>query len=69
MTGSTVMPISPISMSVSDEWLSEPDLCKRLNYSKSTITRMRKRGMPCVGTARLRRYHLPTVLRWLAEHA
>ncbi len=52
-----------------DEWLSEPELRRRLNYSKSTITRMRKRGLPCVGTDRLRRYHLPSVLKWLAEHA
>ena len=52
-----------------DEWLSEPELRKRLHYSKSTIARFRKRGMPCVGTDRLRRYHLPSVLKWLAEHA
>jgi predicted DNA-binding transcriptional regulator AlpA len=52
-----------------DIWLSEPELRQRLQYSRSTITRLRKRGMPCVGRDRLRRYHLPTVLQWLSEHA
>jgi hypothetical protein len=52
-----------------DEWLDEPTLRRRLRYSRSTIIRLRRRGMPCVGSDRLRRYHWPTVLRWLAEHA
>ncbi len=61
--------VTPISIPASDEWLSEPELCKRLNYSKSTIRRFRKDGMPSIGTFRLRRYHWPTVLKWLQEHA
>jgi hypothetical protein len=52
-----------------DMWLSEPELRCCLNYSSSTIRRLRKRGLPCVGSDRLRRYHLGTVLQWLAEHA
>jgi hypothetical protein len=52
-----------------DEWLNEPELRQRLNYSKSTISRLRKRGLPCIGTDRLRRYHWATVLQWLSEHA
>jgi hypothetical protein len=52
-----------------DEWLSERELCQRLHYSKSTITRLRKRGLPCIGTDRLRRYHWPTVIKWLSERA
>jgi len=54
---------------LADEWLSEPELRKRLHYSKSTITRFRKRGMPCIGSDRRRRYHWPSVLAWLAQHA
>jgi len=52
-----------------DVWVTEPELRRRLGYSPSTIRRLRKRGMPCVGRDRLRRYHWPTVLQWLAEHA
>ena len=52
-----------------DEWLSEPELRQRLHYSKSTITRFRKRGMPYVGTGRLRRYPWAEVRSWLSEHA
>ena len=50
-----------------DEWLTEPELRQRLHYSKSTIVRLRKRGLPCIGSERLRRYHWPTVLKWLSE--
>jgi phage terminase Nu1 subunit (DNA packaging protein) len=52
-----------------DRWLSEPELRAYLSYSASTIQRLRKRGLPCVGSDRLRRYHLATVMKWLAEHA
>jgi len=50
-------------------WLSGPDLCRRLSISRSTLSRLRERGLPHVGHDRLRRYHLPTVLQWLSEHA
>jgi hypothetical protein len=50
-----------------DEWLSEPELRERLHYSKSTVTRLRKRGLPSIGTDRLRRYHWPSVIEWLSE--
>jgi len=52
-----------------DAWVSEPRLREFLQMSSSTIRRLRKRGLPCVGSDRLRRYHLETVLRWLAENA
>jgi hypothetical protein len=52
-----------------DIWLTEPELRQRLQYSRSTITRLRTRGLPCVGRDRLRRYHWPSVLHWLSEHA
>lgn len=51
-----------------DRYLSEPDLRTYLAYSPSTLRRLRKKGLPCVGTDRLRRYHLGTVLQWLSEH-
>jgi hypothetical protein len=50
-------------------WLSEPELRERLAYSRSTIARLRQRGLPCIGDDRLRRYHLPTVLQWLSGSA
>jgi len=49
-----------------DVWLSQLELAHRLGYSLSTVVRLRKRGLPHVATARRRRYHWPTVLRWLA---
>jgi len=53
----------------SDRWVSEPQLREFLNMSSSTIRRLRKRGLPSLGSNRLRRYHLETVLRWIAENA
>ena len=55
--------------SVTDAWVREPQLRDYLQMSASTIRRLRARGLPSVGKDRLRRYHLDTVLRWLAEHA
>lgn len=52
-----------------DRYLSQPELCKYFNYSTSTIRRYKKLGMPSIGTGRLRRYHVGTVLQWLSsEH-
>jgi len=51
------------------EWITEPELRQRLRYSASTIRRLRKDGLPYVGSDRLRRYHWPTVLQWLSNHA
>ncbi len=51
-----------------DRYVSEPQLMNYLGYSKNTIRRFRKKGLPCVGTDRLRRYHIASVLQWLAEH-
>ncbi|UVT20115.1 MAG: helix-turn-helix domain-containing protein [Nitrospira sp.] len=50
-----------------DRYLSEPDLRSYLGYSPSTIRRWRKKGLPCIGQDRLRRYHLASVLKWLKE--
>jgi biotin operon repressor len=50
-----------------DRYMSEPDLAKHLSCSPSTVRRLRKKGLPCVGKDRLRRYHLGTVLKWLNE--
>lgn len=52
-----------------DIWLSESELRDYLDYSYSTLTRLRKRGLPSIGQYRLRRYHVATVMQWLAEHA
>lgn len=49
------------------EWLTEPDLRERLGYSRSTVARLRARGLPHVGRDRLRRYPWAEVRRWLAE--
>lgn len=55
--------------SATDTWVGEPQLRDYLQMSASTIRRLRKRGLPSVGRDRLRRYHLATVLIWLAEQA
>jgi hypothetical protein len=61
--------IVSVGLNVSeDEWLSEPQLRERLKYSTATISRLRKRGLPHVGSGRLRRYSLPAVVQWLSEH-
>jgi hypothetical protein len=59
----------PTEPSVSDSvWLTEPELRQRLNYSRATLARLRKRGLPHIGSGRLRRYSLPAVVQWLSEH-
>lgn len=58
----------PDQIPVPDEWLSEPQLSRWLNYSRTTVVRLRKKGLPHVGHDRLRRYHLPTVVQWLENH-
>jgi len=52
-----------------DRWVSEPELRQYLDYSESTIRRLRKRGLPSICSDRLRRYHVETVIQWLSEHA
>lgn len=58
---------TPTNIPAADIWVSTPELCQRLRYSRSTVVRLRKRGLPCVGHDRLRRYHLPSVLQWLSQ--
>lgn len=58
---------TPFESNTTDRYLSEPDLARHLGYSPSTVRRLRKKGLPCVGKDRLRRYHLGTVLKWLSE--
>ena len=48
-----------------DMWCKEPELCLWLMMSRDTFRRWRKRGLPCLGSGRLRRYHWPTLLEWL----
>ena len=52
-----------------DEWITEPELRRRLAYSQATVVRLRKRGLPYIGRDRLRRYHWPTLLTWLSQRA
>lgn len=66
MTDTDTRALPPATIPAEDVWLSQPELARRLGYSLSTIARLRKRGLPHVGTDRRRRYHWPTVLRWLA---
>jgi phage terminase Nu1 subunit (DNA packaging protein) len=55
------------STSAREDWITDAELRHRLRYSKSTIQRLRARGLPCLGQGRLRRFHWPTVCDWLAE--
>ena len=52
-----------------ETWLTEPELRRRLSFSRSTIRRLRAKGLPHIGRDRLRRYRLSDVLKWLSEHA
>jgi hypothetical protein len=68
MEGFTIY-TQPTNRQVStDRYMSEPELRTYLGYSPSTMSRLRNKGLPCVGTGRLRRYHVSTVLQWLAQH-
>ena len=51
-----------------DVWITEPQLRAYLQVSGSTIRRLRARGLPSLGSDRLRRYHLEMVLQWLSKH-
>jgi hypothetical protein len=51
-------------------WVREPELRAYFRFSKDTIKRLRRRGLPSVGRYRLRRYPpLKVVVEWLREHA
>ena len=52
-----------------DIWLSGVELCHYLQFSPITLRRLRKRGLPSIGSDRLRRYHLPSVIQWLADRS
>jgi hypothetical protein len=52
-----------------DAWIAESELRRRLAYSRSTVTRLRKQGLPHVGRDRLRRYEWQAVLEWLSRRA
>lgn len=58
--------MSKIESRETDLYLSEPDLRTYLGYSPSTMRRLRRKGLPYVGSDRLRRYHLASVLQWLS---
>ncbi len=57
----------PTIWEVNDFWYTEPDLRLWLSISRDTFRRWRKRGLPCIGSGRLRRYHGPTVVDWIAN--
>ena len=52
-----------------DIWITGPELCQYLQFSPITLRRLRKRGLPSIGSDRLRRYHLPSVIQWLADRS
>ena len=52
-----------------DTWIRRPELCQYLQFSPITLRRLRKRGLPSIGSDRLRRYHLPSVIQWLADRS
>jgi hypothetical protein len=54
---------------LADEWISDTEVRRRLTYSRTTLARLRKRGLPYIGRDRLRRYHWPTLLTWLSQRA
>jgi hypothetical protein len=53
----------------SDVWVTEPALRRRLTYSAATLSRLCEKGLPHLGTGRLRRYHIAEVLQWPLERA
>jgi hypothetical protein len=59
----------PADLTAAHEWVSEPELRERLQYGRTTVARLRARGLPHVGSGRLRRYPWEEVIRWLRERA
>ena len=57
-----------ITWNANDDWFKEPELRLYLMISRDTFRRWRKRGLPCLGSGRLRRYHWPTLLEWLKKY-
>jgi len=51
------------------EYLSENELAKRLQISRTTLYQLRKKGMPCLRVNRMVRYCPGDVENWLAERA
>jgi len=45
--------------------LTARELRQTLKISRTTLYRLLQKGLPSVGTGRLRRYELDTVLRWM----
>lgn len=41
------------------------ELCKVLGFSRVTLWRLRKKGMPCIRIGRILRYKLDEVVLWL----
>ncbi len=57
-----------ITWKVTDDWFKEPDLRFFLNISRDTFRRWRMKGLPHIGTGRLRRYHGPTLMEWMMKY-
>lgn len=49
------------------EWITEKELCERLQISSTTAWRWRKEGMPYAGKKKSIRYNLEEVEKWLKE--
>jgi hypothetical protein len=64
----TILTTRPVDQPM-DEWLGEPTLRRRLRFSRSTIRRLRARGLPSIGSGRLRRYRWASVVDWLVKNA
>ena len=59
---------SPIQhKDIPDYWVKESYLRDYFWVSRDSVARLRAAGLPHIGHGRLRRYHLPTVVRWLEQ--
>ena len=47
--------------------LTSNELCDTLRISRSTLHRLKKSGLPSIGTGRLKRFDLDTTLKWYDE--
>gem|GEM_PF-2305729 len=55
------------SSEIEEEFLTTPELMEKFKVAKSTLSKWRKEGLPCVGKTRAYRYKFSEVLKWLEE--
>lgn len=60
--------VEHVASGAADVFITETELRRRLGYSRSTVARLRARGLPHVGRDRLRRYEWAGVLEWLSQY-